>query len=281
MPEDYRRGFLRQEYLKQRKTKRLREVAIIGLLACLLLALIVLTFWDEKMEDTLRPQHCDDTGCVKAEVFEDLPDFPADFQDKKIMVMTGRMMDLDRIGEEYWKQPEFYENSFESQCIQYYTGKANIKFSAGSGGYPADMVIKNASRGDVFKVKTFWHTGCGIHKYQAFGLEQITPSEMSIRLSDIKIVQDPETAKKCFDVRMIPEEIILSPSYPKYTYNWTQQVDAEITVSDKCPKGFYGIQFMPSALPDKRTTELLMKYGATKMTTMYVGGLWQIAIEVV
>lgn len=272
-------GFSRKDYVKDNQKK----VALIYVIVLLIVVAVIVVSMHESELDKLglRPQLCDEVGCVKTEVFEDLPDYPSDFMDKKVMVMAGRMMDMSKIGEEYWKQPEFYENSFESQCIQYYTGKTNMRFSAGSGGYPADMVIKNASQGDVFLAKTFWHAGCGIHKYQAFGLETLIPAKMSIRLSDVKVSQDPKIAEECFEVRMIPERIILSPSYPKYTYNWTQQVEAEITVSANCPSGFYGLQFMPASLSDRENEELLMKYGATKLSGMYVGGLWQLAIEVI
>lgn len=231
-----------------------------------------------------RPEYCSDDVCVPKEVFMNLPDYPEDFHEKWLLVYFSRISDLDIIPEEYWKQPEFYANSFKEQCLQYYYGLAEkeqaMYFSAGSGPYPGDVGFKNVTRGEELEAITWWHAGCAIAKHQVFSLEKTYPDEMTLRLTNIKVSQDPEVTKECFDIQLEPSYIHLHPNYPIFGQNWTKKVRMSIRVSDVCPLGEYGINLIPTDPPKKVIEQMEYEYGPYQLSSLRAGGAWQIYIKV-
>ncbi len=259
----------------------------ISLIAALVVVAVILggimTMVDEAEKIGHRPNYCNEEKCLSAEFFENLPAFPSDFSDKKLLVYLGRITNLDIIEEKYWKQPEFYADSFVEQGIQhYYAFEPNkqVRFwSAGSGPYPGDIIVRNVSRGEQFPVKTFWHAAWAIPRHQIFSLNAEYPEKMTARMGDIVVEQNESTVHDCFTIMPTEPYVLLEPTYPSFSYNWTKKVALDIRTSDTCPLGWYGLHVVPTD-PVGIDMELLeYKYGAG-LSSMRVGGAWQIFIRV-
>jgi hypothetical protein len=227
-----------------------------------------------------RPPHCIGSECIQKDVFAALPDYPGDFQDKWLSVYYGRVSDLEWIGEQYWKQPEFYADDFNRQWMEFYTSKG-LTFMAGSGPYPGDVVIRDAKPGENISVLTYWHAGPANIKYQLLAFEADYPTNMSIRVGDIKVNQTTAKAKACFDVTTSPDWIILDKTYPTYGYNWAQKVYAQIHVKPGCSPGWYGVQLIPANPPQDVIERVEFDYGVTQVSSIRAGGAWQIFINVI
>lgn len=230
-----------------------------------------------------RPSYCDENGCVPEKVFMNLPDMPDDFLSKWALVYYNRISDLDIIEEEYWKQPEFYANSFKEQCMQYYTTLEKqdkvMFFSSGSGAYPGDIGAYNVDPGEDLKFVTFWHTGCAIARFQLFSLGVEYPENMNFRMRNISVNQRPEVAKNCFDIKIEPDYLFLHPSYPMFGYNHTQKVKLKVHVNEGCPSGEYGLSVLPIDPPQDKLEKLEWEYGF-KLSSSRAGGVWNIYIGV-
>lgn len=219
---------------------------------------------------------------VDKSIFENLPPYPKDFKEVWNLVYFGRLNTLENFSydypdEAYWKQPEFYADAFERNL---YAWRNNMFYIAGSGPYPADVVILNLTRCEWFDVITFWHVSpVPVTKYQGLGFVISYPRNGSTRMGSIRVSQDPEVAKACFDVQIQPGYILLSPTYPKFSYNWTQKIKARIYVKPTCPKGTYLIQVSPGDPPADVEADWIRRY-KLKYASMKVGGAWQIFVQV-
>lgn len=263
-----------------------KEIIALIVAAIVIVAVVAIVIYQQnKPEESNRPEYCIEDQCVPDRVFEKLPAMPKDFPDKWGLVYYGRISNLSKIDENIWKQPEFYATTFQDQCLPYYVALADedaqVPFnSAGSGPYPGDVGITNVTPGEDIEAVAFWHASCGVARYQAMSLMPTFPEEMVVRMTKIKVNQDPWTAAKCFNIRITPDTILLEPSFPQYQYNYTQLVKAEIHVNDDCPAGEYGIHLIPMDPPKEVIEDLEFKYGWA-MSSMRVGGAWQIYVVVV
>ena len=153
-------------------------------------------------------------------------------------------------------------------------------YVAGSGPYPADVLITNITNCEWFDVVTFWHTSSvPITKYQGIGFGIEFPTNGSTRMGNIRVTQDPKVAEACFDIQIEPPYILLPPTYPKFSYDWTQKITARVYVKPGCPKGVYLIQVYPGEPPRDVEDEWIRRY-KLQYATMKVGGAWQIFVEV-
>jgi len=227
-----------------------------------------------------RPVHCIEDKCINPEVFAQLPKYPEDFIDVYYLIYLGQFSTLEDFSynypdENYYKQPEFYADSFIEQGLQYYTTK-DIRFAAGAGPYPGDVVIKDINKNEKVRVITYYHASWAIPKYQLIKLIPEYPNESRTRLGKFTIKQNPDEARECINITVEPETIFLEPTYPYFYPGWTQKVVA--TVIPKC-SGKWVVQLVPGD-PDKDIElEYLKRYGLD-LATIRVGGTWQIFLEV-
>lgn len=241
-----------------------------------------ITFGNEIIpSESSRPKYCLEGICADESVFEDLPPYPDNFGEVHTLMYPepylGMVEDFSvhYPDEHYWKQPEFYGNSFVEQGLQYYTTRQNVAFSAGSGPYPGDMVMQTPNINDTYRTVTYWRSGLAVYKYQLFKLDINYPESSTIRMGEITVTQDPERAKECIDVEVSPRNIFLEPTKPKYRYDWTQKVEANVTV--KC-NGNWVVQLQPGDPDVEVERQYIREYGASSVSMQRSGGVWQIFI---
>jgi len=243
------------------------------------------------IETDYRPEHCDKNGCVMKEVFQYLPPYPKNFIEIWSMVYYGRLSYLENFSEEYpdewyWKQPEFYADSFKRNMYYYTSLKPGYTASylniAGYGPYPSTVVIRDVKPGEeIDNVISFWHASWGVVKYQGIGIGVSFPEEDATELGRVSVKQDPEEARKCFDIDYNPKYILLEPTYPVFFYNWTYKIKARIKVNPDCKPGWYVINFN-SVSPPKDVEEKWIKKYLTRYTEFsYAGVPWKVFIQVV
>ena len=277
--------------MKKNEKQTLTGLIIVLLIVIAIFGYVLITkFYKKPVETGFRPidTYCDENGCVSTDVFQYLPPYPENFHEVWLLVYFGRISNLENFStqypdEYYYKQPEFYANSFIKQGLSYYTklkpGKTVMYNIGGTGPYPGDVVIKEIQKGETIRVSTFWHSAWAVVKYQGFSLVPHYPEEGKVRMGEITVKQDPQIAKNCFDIKIEPNPIILEPTYPVFFYNWTRRVKAEIKVRNSCPPGWYMISIEPEKAPEKYQDEWTREYGL-KMATIIAGGAWQIFLQV-
>ena len=267
---------------------KLYKITPILVLIVFIGLIIYLKIPKKKVDYRPLDTYCDENGCVPKEVFQYLPPYPSNFHEVWLLVYFGRISYLENFSskypdENYWKQPEFYGNTFTREGLKYYTklkpGKPVLYNIAGTGPYPGDVVIKDVKSGEEVKAYTFWHASWGVVKYQGFSLEPRFPKEGKVRMGTISVKQDPEKARQCFSINIKPNPIILEPTYPVFFYGWTKKIEIDIKVNENCTPGWYMISVEPTDAPKEYQDEWIREYGL-KMATMIAGGVWQVFVQV-
>lgn len=234
---------------------------------------------DNQSQKDYRPQHCSGDRCAENSIFSELPHYPQDFSDKWLAIYYGRLSNLSWIEEQYWKQPEFYADSFDTQWLEYYTNGNRRTNVAGSGPYPGDVVI-TGKPGEYSIVETFWHAGPANIKKQLFAFSYDFPESMNIRIGDIKVRQNATEASSCVSTNITPEWVLLDGTWPSIGYEWTQKIQANVSISEGCKPGWYGMEIIQAEVPKEVRENVEFEYGVTRIASILAGGSWQVFVHV-
>jgi hypothetical protein len=219
--------------------------------------------------------------------FKNLPPFPEDFYRVRILVLYGKISNLDIIGENYWKQPEFLPG-FEDTAVPLIKNPQVGRWGAfGFGVYPGDTRV-TASPGSEFVVKTFVHTSWLVETYQGVRLFPEYRKEVDLPYQDLqgstKVTQDPEVVKNYFEVSVDPELMVLEPAFPIVEKGWIQKLNVKVKVKPNTPPGTYVIGINAGAPSPEVNDKMMMKYlnrYTTGGSTVGVGrSFYQIAVFV-
>ncbi|MFH1448450.1 MAG: hypothetical protein ABIG39_06305 [Candidatus Micrarchaeota archaeon] len=219
--------------------------------------------------------------------FRNLPSFPEDFYRVRVLVLYSKISDLDILGEEYWKQPEFLPG-FEETAVEIIKNPQTGRWGAfGFGVYPGDTRV-TASPGSEFEVTTFIHSSWLVETYQGIKfapeyMETITLPYQDLQGSQV-VTQNPEEVRKYFEVSISPEMTVLEPSFPILEYSWIQKMKVRVKVNPETPPGTYVIG-VNTGVPDSEFNDkMMMKYlnmYTTGGSNVGVGrSLYQIAVIV-
>ncbi len=196
-------------------------------------------------------------------VFSKLPPMPKDFYTVKLLVEKGIFTDMKKIGEAYWKQPEFYPN-FESQGVPLYQKPPVDRWAAfGLGSYPSEILVLSP-RNNEFEINFFMYTSWLVQTYQGTRLYYDFPAHGETLLSEFpdgtrNITQDPEKARRHFEVELVPEDVLLEPVFPVFENGWVQKVRVKVKVRD-APPGRYYIAIGGQSPSQELAQEWLWKY---------------------
>ena len=239
--------------------------------------------------------------------FSELPEFPQDFFTKAKLVYDGKITDYSRLGEEYWKQPEFYPAWFNvfpnSSYVDYNPEQWTPE---GYGCYPSIKEVSTKVKGRSINVDTYFRTGFATHAYQGIIVRPYIP-EYAVSVIGNPLFENPEDASKYIKVRITnPDDelyekfkdsisysnvkdedwmTILKPThallYNEYAEfvgeagfpdDWVRRLNVEITLADNIPNGDYciGVKvYMPCF---EINQEYYFHYGAW----YFPGGRYQI-----
>jgi len=221
----------------------------IVIILIILVFLFSLLYFNISKPKKSRPEYCDSNGCIPKEVFRKLPTYPEDFEEVKyLMILPLENFSKKYSDEYYYKQPEFYTDSFLKKGIGYYTKLSkpqNFTYMnvAGYGAYPSELRIK-VKEGE-YELASYLHASWGVVKYQGLRLK----------------VNYPENSEKCFDVTLIPRTILLGRTYLSFDLNWAEKIKIKLKVNKKCPKGNYILTVSTTNVPEEIEKEWIRMHG--------------------
>jgi len=220
------------------------------------------------------------TGCTDEEfvqIFERLPKMPQDFYKKYSMFMNGEITDYDRLGPEYWQQPEFYgmdQNSFSN-----YINRATGMWTPGTISCKPSARQIEMKKGASVSISTFFHgTIEGSEAYLGTIFTPLFPNA-ALNYDGIKVFDQPADATKyihatitgpdndtLFESRPFQKNIsglytnlgpgerlvLFSPTYQKidtmgvqtllgFRPDWCCKVTLAISIASNCPTGTYDV----------------------------------------
>ena len=291
-----------------RKSKRQLKYVIGGIVLLVLLFLIASRGGSiPTIGQSLRPQYCDETGCVSKTIFANLPDFPADFNRVKLKIDTGLYSVAEKFScvewtadfsectrynpdEWYYLQPEFYGNpqTWQNEGYKYYTRPnpaGGFEGITGMGVFPSDTIVSSVRAGDSFEVATYLHSVWFVTKWQGLSLGITYPPSGSTAIGTFEVAQDPAIVKNYFGTEIIGEDTFLfGPTYPAFDANWARRVKIKINVKQNTPPGRYLIALNANAPPEEYErrwfNQLEFAYHSIGGVGIS-GGLYRVYIEVV
>lgn len=224
--------------------------------------------------DDYRPIYANMTPEQYKVFFDELPKIPKDFYETTKLISEQKLTNFDRLGPEYWKQPEFYPGWLQSVDGMYIHNNPYEWIAHGYGCYPAAKHVETFP-GATFESSTFFMTGYGVETYQGIILSPKFPKHAVNMIGETVFDQDPEKVSKWFDVSIVNPKTeswlkricenltsqgkyinvdfdrevlcVLKPTYTKYAdgtedgfpADWAKKVTFKIKVSPDCPKGNY------------------------------------------
>jgi len=198
--------------------------------------------------------------CIPKTVFSELPPYPKNLNDIKLLVKFAKVRDLTTIGEEYYKQPEFYENWDPSGIDSFLNPPGGYFGASGFGTYPADVVVKLKS-GQSFKVGTFFKASWGVQTYQGMQLITVFPQHAESVMGNVTINQKPDKIKNYFEVSTTPNLFILGPAFGTFNKDWVKLIAVDVKVKSDTPIGKYAIGITPIEPPVEYEDKWLSQYG--------------------
>lgn len=195
-------------------------------------------------------------------VYQNLPPFPKDFYEIDTLVGAGLKTDLLALGEEYYRQPEFYP-AWERTVGFYQNPEQNRRGIFGYGAYPGDIGVETAP-GSNFSVVTFFHAGYQTETYQGMALAVTYPDIASIPTKDLEsslpVYQNTSKIADYFTVTFEPSAFALEPAFPIFQKGWTQRVMVNVKVAENTPNARYVIGVNPTAPPNNLRGQWIDKY---------------------
>jgi len=188
---------------------------------------------------TERPDYLNET------MFEKLPPFPSDLYRLRNQIKYGEFWDMASIGEEYYKQPEFYP-TFESVGLSLLQKRSGMS-PWGFGAYPGDVQVLTFPN-DNITLATFFFSSWGVETYQGIGL-------------DYKITDENGAEVDYLEVDVEPSAVVMGPNYPVFAYEWAQKVVVEIHVKEDTPIGTYTVGVDATQVPAEKGREWSALYG--------------------
>lgn len=184
------------------------------------------------------------------DTFKNLPPLPQDFWEVDRRFQNGEITDYIDMGEQYWKQPEFYP-TFENNIDFMRNPEPGRIYAYGIGAYPGDIGV-DAFPDSQFTVASFFFSSWLVQTYQGVSLEDVYPERTEIPTPDLQsinftVTQNPAEVGKYFNVTFEPELFVIEPTSPVFNENWTRKVKVNIIVNNETPKGVYviGVDTVP------------------------------------
>lgn len=257
---------------KKKKTKIFKYILIpILIVLCFILVILIKPGILGSFVATGRPVYCKPgairlgsyvlTGeCMPDRVFTNLPPYPNNLNEIKILVRYGKIRDLTTIEEKYYKQPEFYLNWDPSGIDSFFNPPGGYFGAFGFGVYPADTVAI-VKPGEVLKLGTFFKTSWGVENYQGMQLTAVFPEHAESKAGRIEVSQDPKRVRNYFDVSIDPDIFILEPTFGIFEKDWARRITIIIRVKPDIPPGKYVVGISPTAPPSEIEDQWLTQYG--------------------
>lgn len=283
---------------------------LLAIIIILVMVIIPINHNNADADQSKRPLHCIEGQCLEAWRFDELPEYPEDLERVAVAVSHNKLLVSENFSEtladeHYYKQPEWYapdDKVFDNQGLPLYIELIN-KINAynnmteeekqnapplytswyGWGAYPGSLIISELEPGQTAKTITFIRNGWAIVKYQEFVLNGVFPDEpLGCKSAGYNEIINPVEAEKYFDVSITPNEFLLTPTYPEFTYDWAEKVEIEITAHENTPPGKYVMGLEAGSVSPEQHDKNFRKYWGSLIDGAKRGGYpYTVCINVV
>lgn len=182
---------------------------------------------------------------LPGEIFADLPPFPNDFLYKTYLIKVGRFFDIGSLDERYWKQPEF-DPDFTRYGLKYWNDLKSKDYkkthwsTSGMRTYPFEQYVE-AAPGYSFNISVIMSTDWSVEAYQGIHIKTLFIN--STVSADGKKIAASEGAERYINVNVTPDEFLLTPAFPIFTYDWNRKLLFTGKISEDTPAGTYILSF--------------------------------------
>jgi hypothetical protein len=172
---------------------------------------------------------------IDPRIFTRLPLVPHDWEKIKYAFDRGMYHILAAADEDYYLQPEFY-NDWKTMGLGFFRDPRKV-CKAGFFSAPTGQRIYTKS-GATIETFMLVHSSFCVGNFQAFKLGVFYPSS-GITDDGIEYNQNIDVVKRFIGVDFDPGEILLSGPYPQFDPDWVKKVSVKISVKDDAPRGLY------------------------------------------
>jgi len=155
------------------------------------------------------------------QVWSELPIVPEDFGEINYLMQNGKFFALSSLGEEYWKQPEFYPSW--KNCPKYWTEPDPRYWTPNGYGAYVSNQFTTVTKGEEFYAIVYVHSGCGVQTWQGTRLEV------------------SNNARDYFNISVTPNEFLLEPMFPQIKYGWVKRIEIKGSIKEETQEGVYDI----------------------------------------
>jgi len=175
--------------------------------------------WNDYTND-FRPKYPQFTQEQYEWYFGELPKFPQDFFTISSLIYDGKITDYARLGDQYWKQPEFYPAWFTVlDNTSYVYFDPDMWTPEGYGCYPSIKEITTNAKGKSITVDTYFRTGFGTDAYQGLVVRPILPDQ-ALSILGTPLFDQPSNADKYLTVKITnPDDPIYEQFKDNLIYN--------------------------------------------------------------
>ena len=199
---------------------------------------------------------------LSSAIFADLPTPPKEFYSYTSAVASGTLTDMCLIEKDVFEQPEFYPNFDRSPLnasdfgvgIKMFQNHDSTRWGViGYGAYPSDAYILTQN-GSEFDTCVFFHTSWDVQTWQGIGFSPIYPSVSYDEFNNTIAIQN-DSAKDYIKASITPNQVLLSPVFPKFEANWSYRLQFHVKVEENTPKGIYVVG-LGLGKPDEKQDQL-------------------------
>jgi len=202
-------------------------------------------------------------------VFDEIPPKAANFTITMSRVRSGNITAEDfctKLNESFYKQPDFYPNK-GALYSSYLTPKDLRSVVYGYGSYIGELAA-SVKAGNNFSSCVYINTIPSASMFQglafstvAYGGSGSGVTFKQIRFSDGTTSAGTEDMSGYFSVDVVPNHILLGPTFPYVSDNWSQKIRLDIRVSPNTPPGKYMLVLGPNGqIPNDVETEWSNEY---------------------
>lgn len=218
------------------------------------------------------------TGCddeTFKTIFHNLPKFPQDFYKKYKLFMLGQLNDYERLGSEYWQQPEWYD--LNQMKFSHYINGWEPYWNIGQVSCKPMVRMIEIKRGVTMNMSTYFHADISGSQAYLGGIIFAYLPNQAMDLYGKTVFLQPEKAKDYINVKIttpqndplfmsnefqrhikglyngleLGQRVILFPATRQivnnqgiealagYPIDFVAKVSFEVTVNKNCPTGEY------------------------------------------
>jgi hypothetical protein len=172
---------------------------------------------------------------IDPRVFVDLPFIPYDWGKVKFAFDSGLYTVLSRASEDYYLQPEFYDD-WNEMGLQFYTGPKKA-CKSGFFSTPTGQKIYTKQGASIDTFMLLRASFC-VGNPQSLKLQTFYPKS-GVTNDGIKYEQDPDFVKRYITLSYEPSNVILGKTFPRFDIDWAKKIKIRVSVNRHAPKGIY------------------------------------------